>query len=299
MIWSRWWLILTLSGAPIWAEAQTARLVGRVLDSRGQPIPGVEVRLGAQRAQTDPSGSYVLENLPADRQEVQLSHAPFESLATKVWLQEGLTTALDAVLTLPVQEREQTKVGLLGVGSLPKTDLLAQRLAEDLVRLKGFPLVEPLVAFDQSEVMPMVEVLRVPLAEILDRDRQKPELVAKFFRYLGVKALVVARTDALIQPDPGSVNTKVRFSIRLELWQFQGDTLEIRYLAQERTEEKADGQLNEAEANDILQIQATKLANLVSQRWQGPDNPWQALIGNNQAQPTPRQVNTLKVEIRP
>ncbi|WP_287130029.1 carboxypeptidase-like regulatory domain-containing protein [Candidatus Cyanaurora vandensis] len=299
------WVLLILlwwGGGPVAGavpNAGTARLVGQVVDETGKPVPGVQVQLGTLSTQTDASGTYTLEKLRSAHWEITLQHPQYRPLQAKVWLQEGLTAALDATLVTPVQPQPQTKVGLVGVGSLPKTDLLAQRFAEDLVRLKGFPAVEPLIFLPRAAVLPVVEVLGRPLAEILDRDRQDPQLVAEFFRYLGVKALVVTRTDALIQPESTTNQTQLKFWSRVELWQFRADTLEIRYLAVERTEEKADQQLNEAEANAILQIQTTKLANLISQRWQGEQSPWLAFLGNTKPEPTPRQVNTTRVEIQP
>ncbi|WP_218082419.1 carboxypeptidase-like regulatory domain-containing protein [Anthocerotibacter panamensis] len=294
---------LVMGGSPVLAaplvgsDGGTARLVGRVVNAQGNPLPGVEVQLGSLTATTDASGTYTLDKVRSAQWAVLFRHQSYEATQARVWLYDNLTTAQDVVLIPPVVPQSQTLVGLVGVGSLPKTDLLAQRLAEDMVRLKGFPLKQPLQYFDRSQLEPVAQKLKAPLAEILDRDRQNPQLVGEFFRYLGVKALVITRIDALIQPESGTTNSRLRSKSRIELWRFNGDRLQIQYLAEEGTEEKADQLLNEAEANALLQIQVTKMASTISQRWQENKNPWwQPYLGDLKPQPTPRELRTT-VEI--
>ncbi len=278
-------------------QGGTARLLGRVTDTSGQPLPDVQVKLGNLTARTDASGTYVLERLYSAQWEVSFEQTGYQATTTRVWLYDGLTSAQDVRLSPPVVFQPQTLVGLVGVGSLPRTDIFAQRFAEDLVRLKGFPQVQPLTYFDRAKVEPIGRKMNHTLAEILDRDRPEPQRVSDFFRYLGVKALVVARTDMRINPAFSGNNSELKSRTRIELWRFNGDVLQIQVLAQESREETADARLNEVEANDILQIQVTKMASQISQRWQGKENPWVSYLGNSQAVPTPRQVNTIRVEI--
>jgi Carboxypeptidase regulatory-like domain len=290
----------SVQAAPLFsALGGTARLVGQVRDQQGQPLKGVTIQLGNLTTTTDASGTYTLEQVRPAQWEITFIYPDYAITKARVWLYTDLTTAQDARLIRPTVERPQVAVGLVGVGSLPRTDLFAQRLAADLVRLKGFPLVQPLTYFPREQVDPITQHLQHPLAEILDRDRQKPEWVSELFRYLGVKALVIARTDMLIKPSATSPDTELKARIRLELWRFNGDKLQIQVLAQESQEEKADTRLNETEANDLLAIQVTKMASRVSTRWQGPDSPWTTYQGNLTAEPTPRQVNTVTVEIVP
>ncbi|WP_287130031.1 carboxypeptidase-like regulatory domain-containing protein [Candidatus Cyanaurora vandensis] len=279
-------------------SVRKARLVGRVTDGQGLPLGGVEVRVGDRIIRTGPSGSYSLADLPGLNLGVVFTRPGYRSQATKVWLQSDLTTALNTTLTPLIQPQPQVRVGLVAVGSLSKTDQLAQRLAEDLVRLKGFPLTAPLVYYERNDVLPVVEVLERPLAEILDRDRPDPSLVAEFFRYLGVKVLVVTRSDALIRPDSFSLNTRLMSRSRVELWRFKDDTLQIQALAEEGTEEQADRKLNPAEADLLLQLQTTRLAQRMSERWQGPTNPWQEYLGDTRPEPT-GQTTSTKVELIP
>jgi len=285
----------SLGGHP---PGETARLVGQVRDHHGLPLAGVQVQAGSATTRTDATGSFSLEGLPAISLKVALARPNYTPQIPQVWLVPGLTSRLDAMLSPAVSYRPQTRLGLVGVGSLPKTDQLAQRFAEDLVRLKGFPLVEPLAYFERGELIPIVEVLARPLAEILDRDRQDPALVAEFFRYLGVKALVVARSDALIRPDSFSPNTKLIAVSRIELWRFRGETLQIQVLGEERGEEQADPKLSPAEADTLLMVQTTKMARRISSQWEQATSPWQEFIGDTQAEPT-GQTTSTKVEFVP
>lgn len=280
------------------SPAATAQLIGQVRDHHGLPLAGVQIQAGNATTRTDATGSFSLEGLPAIALKVALTRPNYAPEIPQIWLVAGLTSRLDAVLSPAVSYRPQTRLGLVGVGSLPKTDQLAQRLAEELVRLKGFPLVEPLAYFERSELLPIVQVLTTPLAEILARDRQDPALVAEFFRYLGVKALVVARSDALIRPDSFSLNTRLIAVSRLELWRFRGETLQIQVLREERSEEQADPKLSPAEADTLLMVQTTKMARRTSSQWEQPNNPWQEFIGDTQAEPT-GQTTSTKVEFVP
>jgi hypothetical protein len=268
--------------------------VGRVVDPQGKPLAGVTVQIGTLATHTDISGTYTLEQLRSARWAVTLSHPSYGEQQAKVWLHDQLTTAQDAVLTPPVIPKLQTQVGLIAVGSLPHTQLLAQRLAEDLVRLKGFPLVAPLVYLPPGQLTPVARQLQRPIPEILDRDRQNPQLVSDFFKYLGVKALVVARTDTLIQPDSRSTDSRLKTRSRLELWKFKNGMLQIQMLAEEQREEKADSKLNQAEAEALLAVQITQVAQMISERWQ-TKSPLQDYVGDLGAAPT--QVNSTTVEI--
>ncbi len=303
---AKFWIlgILLLLDAPVSAlpivspQGGTARLVGQVFNLNRQPLVGAKVTLGSLTTQTDKSGTYTLEGLRAAQWEVVVEHPGYVSKKDKVWLYDQLTTALDATLQIPVAYQDQTKVGLLGIGSLAKTDYLAQQLAQELVRLKGFPEAKPLVALSREEVSPIAQKLNRPLAEILDRDRQNPALVSELFRYLGVKALVIARADLLVRPETGTSNTKIGSRSRVELWRFKENVLQIQVLSEENLEQTEDAQLNEAEAGDLLRVQMTKMANAISQKWRSNDT-WQPYVGIVSAEPSPSQTTNIRVEILP
>ena len=93
--------------APPGAFAQSAapgRVQGQVLDTTGQPLPGVRVELEAlagapQAAQTSSDGRYVIESVPAGSYSVRFSLTSFVTLLRRnVAVSAGAATSADATL---------------------------------------------------------------------------------------------------------------------------------------------------------------------------------------------------------
>ena len=92
-------LSLTL-GAPALAGT-TGRLIGRVVDEKQQPLPGVDVRIEGQRlrAITDDQGTYFILGIPGGRCTVRMSLIGYAAFtAANVEIAPDFSTALDATL---------------------------------------------------------------------------------------------------------------------------------------------------------------------------------------------------------
>ncbi|BAC89674.1 carboxypeptidase-like regulatory domain-containing protein [Gloeobacter violaceus] len=272
-----------------------ATLLGQIRNEQGDPIAEATVSLGKHSARTDASGSYLIEKLTPGRWEVKIQHPLYTEKQTRIWLVEGLKTTLSLALPRSVARQEPTRVGLLGVGSLPVTDTLAQRLAEELVRTGAFPKVGPLTFLKRDEVMPIVRKIDRPLHEILDRDRPDTALVKAFFEYAGVTALAIARVDMLTRNEGNASQLNSRSQI--ELWQLKDNRVEIRTLAEAGRSERQDSALSKAEADQLYAVQITQQADEVKNRWER-DNPLAAFTADIQAPSAGQKIDT-KVEILP
>lgn len=273
----------------------SAVLVGQIHDEQGGPVTSASVSVGNRKTTTDASGSFVLEGLPIGRWPVQVAHKTYVPQETRVWLSASLKTPIALTLVKPIKRQEATRVGLLGVGSLPGTDTLSQRMAEGLVRTGAFPQLKPLAYISRGETLPVLRKLELPLYEVLDHDRPNAELVRDFFDYLGLTALVVARVDMLTQEDDN--DNKLTASSRILLWQFKDGKLQIRELVSAKRSEDEDKKLSKAEAEQIYEFQVAKMAEEVGQKWQ-EKNPLDEFTGETTAK-SPTQTTNTSVELIP
>lgn len=273
-----------------------AVLLGQIRDEQGNPLPQATVRLWDQQVVTDGSGSFVLEGLPPGRWPLTVSCESYSDHKSRVWLVSGLKTPFSATLTKLITRQNPTRVGLVGVGSLPATDLLAQHFAEGLIRSQAFPQVKPLIFLNRNEVMPVVRNIARPLYEILDHDRPDVALVKDFFDYLGLKALAVARVDMLTRQQ-GSSNKLSSYS-KVELWQIKEGRVEIRTLIDAGRSEEQDAALSKAEADQIYTFQVGYMADEVAKNWLS-NNPFSAFTEAPILPPTPDQTTNVTVEVVP
>jgi hypothetical protein len=278
-------------------STENAALLGQIRDEQGNPLPNATVRLWQQQVTTDASGSFVLEGLPPGRWALTVSRDGYGDYKSRVWLVSNLKTPFSATLTKLITRQALTRVGLVGVGSLPTTDRLAQSFAEGLVRNQAFPQVKPLVFLNRDEVMPVVRKIAHPLYEILDHDRPDVALVKDFFDYLGLKALAVARVDMLTRQQ-GS-NNKLSSYSKVELWQIKDGRVEIRTLIDAGRSEEQDAALSKAEADQIYQFQIGYMAEEVTKNWL-PNNPFSTFTEKPIVPPTtPGQTTSVTVELVP
>lgn len=283
-------------GVPAIEEGEpSAGLIGQIRDEQGGPVASASVSVGSRKTTTDASGSFLLEGLPIGRWPVQVAHKTYLPQETRVWLAASLKTPIALTLVKPIKRQEATRVGLLGVGSLPGTDTLSQRMAEGLVRTGAFPDLKPLAYISRGETMPVLRKLELPLYEVLDHDRPNAELVKNFFDYLGLTALVVARVDMLTQEDDN--DNKLTASSRLLLWQFKDGKLQIRELVSAKRSQDEDKKLSKAEAEQIYEFQVAKMAEEVGQKWQ-EKSPLDEFTAETTAK-RPAQTTDTSVELIP
>jgi hypothetical protein len=278
-------------------STENAALLGQIRDEQGNPLPNATVRLWQQQVITDASGSFVLEGLPPGRWALTVSRDGYSDYKSRVWLVSSLKTPFSATLTKLITRQDLTRVGLVGAGSLPTTDRLAQSFAEGLVRNQAFPQVKPLVFLNRNEVMPVVRKIARPLYEILDHDRPDVALVKDFFDYLGLKALAVARVDMLTRQQ-GS-NNKLSSYSKVELWQIKDGRVEIRTLIDAGRSEEQDAALSKAEADQIYQFQIGYMAEEVTKNWIS-NNPFSTFTEKPIVpSTTPGQTTSVTVELVP
>lgn len=97
-LWKPLLLAVLLAGA---AQAQTGKIAGTVLDTNGDPIPGVNVVLvgSTQGASTDLEGVYVILNVTPGEYDVRASFISFQSVVQEgVVVNNDRTTNADFVL---------------------------------------------------------------------------------------------------------------------------------------------------------------------------------------------------------
>ncbi len=290
---------------------RTARLVGQVSNSVGQPVVGAQVQLEGsenpnQPIQTDERGAFELA-VPAEWSPYQAQagrlmltvwHPDYERAEKEILLQAGLTTPVDVVLQVPIQPQPRRRLGILGVGGLEQTQILGQRFTLEAVRLGLIPDGETVVPLDNRRIQPILREVGWPIYELFEWDRRKPEAVAQFFDYLGLEAIVIARVDVLTRP-ASPTELSLRSRGRLELWRFdeQGN-LVVNILAEASRDQVERNNLNAAELAQLYQIQVTQMANEVGSRWQENHPLAQYLEPAPGEAPPPRSRLDTTVELR-
>ncbi len=286
-------------------QAGPTRLVGQVKDAAGKPLQAT-VQLGEQAVTTDSQGIYELADLTQGRWQVQVKSEGYAPVNARVWLVEEMTTPLDIALEKAVVPRELTNVGMIGVGALPRTNKLAQRMAEEMVRLGAFPEVGPLTLLQPPLLTPILKKMDRPLYEVLDKDivekmaqgKASEQQVREFFSYVGLKALAVARVDFLNQGE--NQETELKSRSRVELWEFNKDNhLTVRILAEAGRNEKQDRLLNQDEAEQLYQIQVTQMAGEIGKRWEGQNSPWIAYLPKGTTLPAPGSTKEVTGKVVP
>ncbi|MGY2793616.1 hypothetical protein ACVWVQ_000666 [Thermostichus sp. MS-CIW-36] len=281
----------------------TARLVGQVSNSVGQPVAGAQVQLEGmenpnQPIQTDERGAFELDQAPAGRWLLTVWHPDYEKAEQEILLQGGLTTPVDVVLQVPIRPQPRRRLGILGVGGLEHTQLLGQRLAIEAVRLGLIPNGEKVVPLDNRRIQPILQKVGWPIYELFEWDRRKPEAVGQFFDYLGLEAIVIARVDVLTRP-ASPTELSLRSRSRLELWRFdeQGN-LVVDILAEASRDQVERSNLNAAELAQLYQIQVTQMAAEVGSRWK-ENHPLAQYLELAQGEaPPPRSRLDTAVELR-
>lgn len=281
----------------------TARLVGQVSNSVGQPVAGAQVQLEGmenpnQPIQTDERGAFELDQAPAGRWLLTVWHPDYEKAEQEILLQAGLTTPVDVVLQVPIRPQPRRRLGILGVGGLEHTQLLGQRLAIEAVRLGLIPNGEKVVPLDNRRIQPILQKVGWPIYELFEWDRRKPEAVGQFFDYLGLEAIVIARVDVLTRP-ASPTELSLRSRSRLELWRFdeQGN-LVADVLAEASRDQVERSNLNAAELAQLYQIQVTQMAAEVGSRWKEHHPLAQYLELAQGEDPPPRSRLDTAVELR-
>ncbi|MFS8896838.1 carboxypeptidase-like regulatory domain-containing protein [Synechococcus sp. R3-13] len=281
----------------------TARLVGQVSNSVGQPVAGAQVQLEGmenpiQPIQTDERGAFELDHAPTGRRMLTVWHPDYEKAEQEILLQAGLTTPVDVVLQVPIRPQPRRRLGILGVGGLEHTQLLGQRLAIEAVRLGLIPNGEKVVPLDNRRIQPILQKVGWPIYELFEWDRRKPEAVGQFFDYLGLEAIVIARVDVLTRP-ASPTELSLRSRSRLELWRFdeQGN-LVVDILAEASRDQVERSNLNAAELAQLYQIQVTQMAAEVGSRWK-ENHPLAQYLELAQGEaPPPRSRLDTAVELR-
>ena len=163
---------------------------------------------------------------------------------------------------------------MIGVGTLAHTEFLSQRMASEAVRLGLVPNTEKVLPLDNRNLQPVLEEIGSPLFDILEHDEIEPEDVNKFFDFLGLEALVVAKVDVLSRSvSPQTISLRSRS--RLELWTID-DRGEVRVqeIAESDFDAEENATLNAAELEQIYQVQVTRMTKEIGEEWQEDDeNP--------------------------
>jgi hypothetical protein len=244
------------------------RVIGQVMNQMGTPIAQAEIQLGDTKSQTDSKGEFELIYSQPGQWALSVSHPDYDPLKTQIWIQPSLTTPVDIVLKTPIVSQPRTRLGILGVGSLTRTVFLSQHLAAESVRLGLIPAGETVLPLNNQRLEGVLQTITLPLYEIFEWDRRKPEAVKTFFELTGLKALIVTRTDILTRP---ASDTKITLKSRSrwELWELDAqDQLQVRVLAEASRESTEASDLNEVEVGQLYQVQVTDMAKEIYTRWQ-------------------------------
>ncbi len=297
-------------------DPDLGRVIGRVLNPVGQPVVGAQIRLDIeepgsdeeteleetgedeettadenpenQPLVTDEQGSFELFSDQFGRHPLTVWHPDFERATTPIWVQPGLTTPVDVVLETPLAPQPRTRLGVLGVGGLDQTQLLAQRLAAETVRVGLVPQSDTVVPLDNRKLLPILREIDLPIYELFEFDRRKPEAVQQFLDLLGLRAVVISRVDVLTRPSsPTNVDLKSRS--RVELWTIddQGQ-LQVQVLAEASRSATESADLNAKEVAQLYQVQVTRMAQEIGDRWQ-ETNPLAAYFDPNSGLLSPQQ----------
>ena len=109
-----WSLALVWGGAAVAQEAGT--LVGVVLDSDGQPLPGATVSVSGPEltknagSLADTSGAFLIQPLPSGLYDVEISHLGYRNVVQSVRIRAGETRDLNFVLEVALIYLEQSVV---------------------------------------------------------------------------------------------------------------------------------------------------------------------------------------------
>jgi len=288
---------LLLCSQAVWA-APGSRLVGRV-NSGEVPLEDAIITLiqptSAISTTSDSSGAFELTVSAAGIYEVQVTRRGHEPFRQSVALLPGLTTPVTVSLSPALAPQPRTRLGILGVGTLPHTQALSQRLASEGIRLQAIPTHQGVLLLDNQRLQPVLQKIGIPLYELFDRDRLLPSSVAEFFSYLGLQALVLARVDVLRQNSP----TEIRLSSRaiLELWTVnEAGELRVQILDQAAQSQVEAAPLSPAEIEQLYQIQTTRMMSEIQSRWRD-QNPLATWLDQTPITPQRTDLDT-QVELR-
>lgn len=130
------------------AQVPTGRILGKVTDAEGTPLPGVSViadsikLVGQATAVTDATGTYRLFSLPAGQYSVRFTLPGFERLTRRdIIVQLDQTTMLNISLKQSTIEEEVTVVGqspLIDVKSTVKGSTMTREVFMQLPRNRNF-----------------------------------------------------------------------------------------------------------------------------------------------------------------
>jgi len=267
--------LLLIFGQPVWAGS---RLIGRVTSGE-VPLEDAIITLiqppGAMSTTSDSSGAFELAVSEAGIYEVQVTHRGHEPFQQSVALVPGHTTPVSISLSPALLPQPRTRLGILGVATLPHTQALSQRLASEGIRLGAFPRQEGVILLDNQRLQPLLLKIGIPIYELFDRKRIVTGAVADFFSYLGLQALVVARVDLLRQTNPAEIRLSSR-SI-LELWSVnEAGEVHVQILDQASQSQGEPAPLSPAEIDQLYQIQTTRMMEEIQSRWvsQNPLATW-------------------------
>jgi hypothetical protein len=165
-------LVLVLAALVPAAHAQT--LTGRVTDSGGAPLPGVNVVVSDfdRGTVTEPDGRYMLRNLPADSLTVAFSFVGYERAERAADLTAGDAT-LDVVLRETVEALEAVTVREEGTRTaLTRAPQSISVLdAEDLATLRGQTLGQTLNRLPGVTTLSTGPSIQKPVIRGLHSDR--------------------------------------------------------------------------------------------------------------------------------
>ena len=109
-----WSLALVWGGAAVAQEAGT--LVGVVLASDGQPLPGATISVSGPELMknagslADASGAFLIQPLPSGLYDVEISHLGYRNVVQSVRIRAGETRDLNFVLEVALIYLEQSVV---------------------------------------------------------------------------------------------------------------------------------------------------------------------------------------------
>ena len=267
-------------------SSRLGQIVGQVKNQVGQPVGNAEVIVRGVRQGnvplgtfqrsviTDDSGSFELDGGLPGRWLLSVRHPDYQALDEEVWMFGGLTTPVEVNLSIPIRPQPRTRLGVIGVGTLAHTEFLAQRMAAEAVRMGLVPDSENVLPLDNRNLQPVLEEIGSPLFDILEHDEIEPEDVNKFFDFLGLEALVVAKVDVLsrsITPETISLRSRSR----LELWTIDDrGQVTVKEIGKSNYDAEENANLNAAELEQIYQIQVTRMATEIGEEWADDgDNP--------------------------
>lgn len=296
-------LLFVLAASP--AFANPGRIVGQVRNQVGESVPEAAVTIEGQlgregpqaQGQSDRSGSFELTFPLAGRWLLRVEHPDYEPQLTSVWVFSDVTTPLDVTVKTPLEPLPPTRVGIIGVGQIEHTAALAQRFAGEAVRLGVVPSSERLVALDNQRLNPIVQAVGIPLIDILNRDRPDAAALQDFFSYLGLEALIVNRVDLLTWPH-SPTELKLRSRSQLELWQInEAGQVQITTLTSQEQEEVVPNDVNDAELDQLYQIQVTRTAQALGEAWDETNPLSDLLTPDPEASPQPRPRIDTTIEL--